>query len=325
MIKLQDADDDIKIAAKAIRQGELVAFPTETVYGLGADAFNEKALARVFEAKARPRFDPLIIHIADAHYIEEIADLSKLTGDKRRWLDALIAAFWPGPLTLILPKKPRDSASFVPDLATAGLPTAAIRFPSHPVARKLIEFSGCLIAAPSANSFGHLSPTLAEHVIEDIGSRIDYVIDGGPTMVGLESTVLDMTGETPCILRAGGVTREQIEKIINKELTQRRKDAKNLGALASLRELKSPGQLPSHYAPHTKLFTHEHDEMMALPKKSDEGYLYCSGNLIEDAAKLFRSLHELDSAGYTCIHAELPPEAGIGAAIRDRLIRAGAR
>ena len=208
MVKFGTSSKDIEKAAKILKKGGLVAFPTETVYGLGADAFNTHALARIFEVKGRPYFDPLIIHIAKIDSLELIASLDDLNAEQRKRIDLLVNKFWPGPLTLVLPKR-RE----VPDLATSALPTAAVRFPSHPVARELISLSTGAVAAPSANRFGHLSPTRGEHVMEMFPEGIDCIIDGGPCSVGVESTVLALV-PSPHILRPGGISREQLEKVI---------------------------------------------------------------------------------------------------------------
>jgi L-threonylcarbamoyladenylate synthase len=346
MIILGVTERDIQKAAEILKDGGLVAFPTETVYGLGADAFNTRALARVFEAKGRPRFDPLIIHIADPACLEHAARLSALPADRRALAETCAAAFWPGPLTLVLPKQPD-----VPGLATAGLATAAVRCPAHPAARALIGLSGHAgkpgaVAAPSANPFGRLSPTRAEHVVEGLGDKIDCVIDGGPCSVGVESTVLDLSSPRITILRPGGISREDLENVIGPVKPYREADG-GPGA--------SPGMLKSHYAPKTPLFLHNGKEMAALPYKEDEAYLFFSGesrrawaeknaveenkgssggknpdgpavlvlsengNALEAAAHLFEYLHRLDSAER--IHAEILPEEGLGAAVNDRLRR----
>jgi len=200
---LSASEADLIVAAQALREGKLVAFPTETVYGLGANAFDERAVARIFEAKARPTFDPLIVHIAR---LEDILMLAEEVPENA-W--RLARRLWPGPLTIILPKR-RE----VPDIVTAGLSTVAVRFPSHPVARRIIELAKIPIAAPSANPFGYLSPTTALHVIDMLGESIDYIVDGGPCDVGVESTVIDMTGERPALLRPGGMPLERIEELI---------------------------------------------------------------------------------------------------------------
>jgi L-threonylcarbamoyladenylate synthase len=333
------SDENIAAAAALLAAGGLVAFPTETVYGLGGDAFNPAALARIFEVKNRPRFDPLIIHIGARETLEDGADLSLLTGEARRKLAILTRRLWPGPLTLILPKKKR-----VPDLATSGLPTAAFRFPDHPAAQKLLRLSGTAAAAPSANLFGRLSPTRAEHVLEQLGSRVDMILDGGPARVGVESTVLDLSAERPRILRPGGTPRELIEALIGGV------DRGPVFSGESAGGLRSPGQLKSHYAPRTPLSVRSREELIAQspdprgaclffdPSSRDQWLagpgrgaedrtriLSETGTLAEAAANLFEILHEMDALGASCIYAEQVPEEGLGPAINDRLFRAAAK
>ena len=346
---LSTSERDLEQAATALAGGALVAFPTETVYGLGADAFNSSALARIFEAKNRPRFDPLIIHIADPLSLPLIADTSALSKTSARRLSILSERLWPGPLTLILPKRAE-----VPGLATAGLASVAVRFPSHPVAQKLIRLSTGAVAAPSANPFGCLSPTRASHVIRQLGEKADFIIDGGRTQVGVESTVLDILGEIPRILRPGGTSRETIETLIGKvEFSQPPSLEPGGEASDSAAAPVSPGQLKSHYAPTTPLILHKTGELASLPEAPEEGRLYFSlpaasivpggarrgfpgsrsaqpairvlsetGDLCEAAANLFDMLHELDGLGLSLIRAEEAPESGLGAAINDRLRRA---
>ncbi|MDR2402409.1 MAG: threonylcarbamoyl-AMP synthase [Spirochaetaceae bacterium] len=260
-------DNAVRIAAEALSAGLLVAFPTETVYGLGADVFNPKALAAVFAAKGRPRFDPLIVHIADPAALERIARLSLLERASRERAAALMARFWPGPLTLILPR-----GGEVPDLATSGLPTVAVRFPAHPGAQRLIRLSTGAIAAPSANPFGRLSPTRAEHVREGLGDRVDIILDGGPAEVGVESTVLDLCTDPPRILRPGGISRERIEEIAGSLAAE----SCGAGSLLSV-PAASPGMLKSHYAPRTLLSVHSREEMLALDYRPGEGILFFDG------------------------------------------------
>ena len=339
---LSTSGSDLEKAAAAIAAGLLVAFPTETVYGLGADAFNPAALARIFATKNRPRFDPLIIHIAAQEALSGIADVSAMSGSAREKLALLRERFWPGPLTFILPKRPE-----VPDLATSALPTAAVRFPSHPAAQTLIKISGRAVAAPSANLFGRLSPTRAEHVAAQLGDKVDYIIDGGKTQVGLESTVLDLSGGQPVILRQGGTPRETIEALIGPvalscpSLGDAPGGETQPGEPAPL----SPGQLKSHYAPRTPLVVHKTGELALLPGAPGEGRLYFSGALLnaalkagaapestrvlsqtgnptEAAANFFDMLHELDALSLKLIRAEEAPPAGLGEAINDRLHRA---
>ncbi|MDR2143442.1 MAG: threonylcarbamoyl-AMP synthase [Treponema sp.] len=303
MMILGVSEQDIRKAAEIIRSGGLVAFPTETVYGLGADVFNTSALARVFEAKGRPRFDPLIIHIAERSGLEHVARLSDLSPDRRALAEKCAAAFWPGPLTLVLPKQ-RE----IPGLATAGLATAAVRWPAHPAAQALIRLSGSdgkpgAVAAPSANPFGRLSPTRAEHVIEGLGEKIDCVIDGGPCPVGVESTVLDLSSPRITILRPGGVTKEELEKVvgpirpsISGEPDTDGPDAAAPGAPGPESGRLSPGMLKSHYAPKTPLFLHSGKEMAALPYKKDETYLFFSGESRRVWAERNRGLVEEDKS-----------------------------
>jgi L-threonylcarbamoyladenylate synthase len=344
MTELSSSKADLRRAADALRAGLLVAFPTETVYGLGADAFNQTALARVFAAKDRPRFDPLIVHIAAPETLDRLADLSALPPSLREKAEVLSARLWPGPLTLALPKRP-----LVPDLATGGLPTVAIRFPDHPIACELIRLSTGAVAAPSANRFGSLSPTRADHVREQLGDRIDFLIDGGRTTVGVESTVLDLSGASgggpgnasmPRLLRPGGVSREAIEALIG---------AVDYPELIHGEAPVSPGRLKSHYAPRTPLSLHDSEAMAALRYRQGDRYLFfskadrdswlagqngldappdsalalsCSGDTLEAAANLFDLLHRLDNVGASRIHAEEAPTDGLGPAINDRLFRA---
>jgi len=339
---LSSSDADISRAAAALACGRLVAFPTETVYGLGGDAFNVNALARIFEAKNRPFFDPLIIHIARMEDLDRLVFWDSLDSRAVKKFSLLAKNFWPGPLTFILPKLPK-----LPDLANAGLPSAAIRFPSNPVAQQLIKLSGGPVAAPSANAFGCLSPTRAEHVVSQLGNKVDFIIDGGRSGIGLESTVLDLTAEPPRLLRPGGLSREQIEAVIGAVEIP----AQQPGAGAQ----KSPGQLKSHYAPLTPLCLYPSGGLNSLPPLPGEGRLYFSpqgfstgnesgsisgsiienkqsgvpfrilserGDLVEAAANFFDMLHELDKLGLEIIRAEEAPPYGLGAAINDRLRRA---
>ncbi|MCL2382276.1 MAG: L-threonylcarbamoyladenylate synthase [Treponema sp.] len=325
---LSSSDQNVQRAAAALADGLLVAFPTETVYGLGADAFNVHALAKVFEAKNRPHFDPLIIHIAEHDALSRIADTASLDRAAGERLSILSRQLWPGPLTLILPKRPQ-----IPALATSGLATVAVRFPSHPVAQKLIRLSTGAIAAPSANPFGYLSPTRAEHVKAQLGQKVDFILDGGRAAVGVESTVLDISHGQPRLLRPGGTPRETIEALIG--------PVEFSFAQAVNEAPLSPGQLESHYAPRTPLVLCRRGELASLPAAATEGRLYFSpstnhseaaghgtrvlsqtGNLAEAAANLFDMLHELDSLGLRVIRAEEAPLSGLGVAINDRLRRA---
>lgn len=310
-------DQEIESAAAFIRQGQLVAFPTETVYGLGANAFDAEAVARIFELKGRPRFDPLIVHVARAH------DLQALVERTPQGALDLIARFWPGPLSVVLPKRP-----CIPDVVTAGLPNVAVRCPAHPVARRLIELAGVPIAAPSANLFCAVSPTTALHVVEQFGDRLSRVLDGGPCAVGLESTVVSFVEERPMLLRPGGVTVEEIEAVVGPlrvEATEASRPS-------------SPGQLPRHYAPATPLVLTEGPPregsrvgLLAFGKPADDrgftaievlSYREC---LREAAANLFAAIRKLDAMQLDYIAARPVPETGLGLAIMDRLRRAAAK
>jgi L-threonylcarbamoyladenylate synthase len=303
-------------AAVLLRAGELVAFATETVYGLGADATNPRAVAAVFEAKHRPRFNPLICHYADqAAPFEDV-----LPNDAAR---LLAARFWPGPLTLVLPRRADSQVAL---LTSAGLDSLAVRVPAHPIALALIAAAGRSIAAPSANRSGRLSPTTAQHVMHGMRGRIAAVLDGGPCAVGVESTVLDLTGDLPRLLRPGGVTLELIEQLIGpvaRDLT---------GAT-----LRSPGMLASHYAPNLPLRLNatsvsENEALLAFGSPiQGAGALFNlshSGDVTEAAARLFDGLHRLDiiaqSRGLDRIAVMPIPQAGLGVAINDRLKRAAA-
>ncbi len=307
--------ENIRNAADVIKKGGLVAFPTETVYGLGADGLNPIAVAKIFEAKKRPSFNPLILHIAFKEWIEKFCYVND---DK---VYRLINKFWPGPLTLVLPKR-----SSVPDIVTSGNPTAAIRMPDHPVALKLIEESGTPIAAPSANRFGHLSPTEASHVSKYLGDKVDIILDGGKSAVGVESTILQFHENEFYLLRHGGLSKEEIENEIGKIKS---------GTVDPDRP-NAPGQLPFHYSPQTPLkffdskFLDETKKIGALFFKkntlsfpfSNVKILSQSGDLREAAANLFSYLHELEKQNLDLILVEPVEEKGLGRAIMDRLKKA---
>ncbi len=312
---LQPDAAGIARAAALLAAGGLVAFPTETVYGLGADARNSLAVARIFEAKGRPRFNPLIVHVASAQAARRYVDWTEQA-------DTLARAFWPGPLTLVLPLKPEAGLS---DLVTAGLPSVALRVPAHPVAQSLLtEFDGP-VAAPSANPSGQISPTTAGHVMDGLSGKIDAVIDGGPCPVGLESTIALSDGHRVAILREGGVTREQIEACLSQQVAEAgHSDAP-----------QSPGQLASHYAPSVQVRLNagarRADELLMGfgPDISDADLnLSPKGDLIEAAANLFGYLRQMDERaqrqGISTIAVSPIPMKGLGAAINDRLKRAAA-
>jgi L-threonylcarbamoyladenylate synthase len=310
----------IRTAVEALRAGELVSFPTETVYGLGANALDERAVARIFAVKHRPHFDPLIVHVFDEEAVPQYAT------DVDRRAVALMGRFWPGPLTLVLRKQP-----IIPDLVTAGFDTVALRVPSHPVARALLKEVHLPIAAPSANPFGYVSPTTAEHVQDMLGDAIGLILDGGPCAVGVESTVCALAEEQAVILRPGGVSVEEVEAVIGPVTVGQSPQP----------DRRSPGTLPSHYAPRVPLFliacgaplprpaAGERTGLLLLQPRLVEGYatveyLSQGGNLIEAAANLFAALRRLDSAGLDRVIVESVPECGIGRAIMDRLRRAAA-
>ena len=320
---LTPTEENLRKAADALIQGRLVSFPTETVYGLGANALDAHALAHIFEVKRRPFFDPLIVHVANRQALEQLC----LRPDARA--EKLMEKFWPGPLTLVLPK-----TKAIPDLATSGLPTVAVRIPAHPVALQLIRLAGVPVAAPSANPFGGLSPTTAAHVENHFDQGIEFIIDGGPCAVGVESSVLSLAGPVPILLRAGGLPREEIEALIGPI---------SLGEIHPTTPL-APGQLPGHYAPRTWLrllegskpiaadpnATYHGRGLLAFQTEPNQGnyaaveILSHAGNLREAAANLFSCLHRLDALGLDWIEAEPLPENGLGLAIMDRLRKAAA-
>jgi len=302
----------IKQAARALARGDIVAFPTETVYGLGANALDATAVAKVFAAKERPRFNPLIVHVlglpeADAYGLVE--------GPARK----LAEAFWPGPLSLVLRKRPGCP---IADLVTAGLDTIALRAPAHKVARALLAEAKLPIAAPSANLSGRISPTTAAHVEAELGDLPAMILDGGPCPLGLESTVVSLVGPTPTLLRLGALPREAIETVLAQKLASAKSDA----------PVASPGQLATHYAPNTTLrlgatAVRSDEALLAFGREVPEGALAAinlsaSGDLQEAAAKLFGALRELDQAGASAIAVMPIPEHGLGEAINDRLRRA---
>ena len=305
-------------AAEIIRGGGIVAFPTETVYGLGANGYNSLAVARIFEVKRRPSFDPLILHVADP------ADVRKLVKEIPSSAKKLIERFWPGPVTVVLLKKEN-----IPDIVTAGLPSLAVRMPDHPMALSLIKDSKCPIAGPSANPFGYLSPTTAEHVREQLGDQVDLILDGGPCTVGVESTIVSFLAKKPRLLRPGGVSLEEIESTIGEVEIRPIKEGKP----------SAPGMLSRHYAPRTPIVLDWDENRLDCYKDKKIGFLAFQepedfqkfqhievlskkGDFREAAANLFSAIRRLDALHLDLILAEAVPETALGRAIMDRLRRA---
>jgi L-threonylcarbamoyladenylate synthase len=309
----------VAVAARSLREGGLVAFPTETVYGLGADAGNAGAIARLYEAKGRPAFNPLIAHVGDLAAAQRIARFDALA-------TRLAQAFWPGPLTLVLAKAPGCA---VADLATAGLDTIAVRVPAHRIAREILRAFGGPVVAPSANLSGHVSPTTAAHVRNDLAGRIDLIIDGGAVEVGVESTIVGCF-EAPMLLRPGGVPRGEIERVLGRTLLQPPDDAESDSG-----QPLAPGMLASHYAPRTKVRLNADrleagEALLAFGPRAISGIEAASavlnlsprGDLTEAAANLFGYLRALDARGARAIAVMPVPDHGLGEAINDRLRRA---
>lgn len=310
---------DRTAAVELLREGEIVALPTETVYGLAADALNPIAVAKIFEAKERPRFDPLIVHLPDREWLEKVVDLP---AQDRQLISKLADKFWPGPFTMVLPKR-----EIVPEIVTAGLDTVAVRISAHPVFSEIIRGVGKPIAAPSANRFGRISPTTAQHVLDDLKDQIPLIIDGGPTAHGIESTIVAICDGKIHILRRGPITEDKLSEF------------GNIDNVASPKKISAPGQLPTHYAPKTPLrliedansFSPGENQRVGLlgwnlveteKKFAAVRYLSEHQDLREAAANLFRYLRELDAPYVDLIVAEQVPDRGLGAAIMDRLRRA---
>ena len=319
-------------AADLIRNGDVVAFATETVYGLGANAFDAKAIAKVFSLKARPAFDPLIVHIENVEAAKEIA------ADFNEAAVKLATAFWPGPLTLVVKKK-----DIIPDIVTSGLDTVGLRIPKHPVARALIEQTGTAIAAPSANKFASISPTTAAHVKTEFGDEVPMILDGGPCETGIESTVISVVSEVPTVLRLGGTSMESLEAILGKDGVKL-VDAKDATVKENANKgIASPGMLERHYAPQTGL--HLVDDFNDFSQNqlgkrigllslsgvkapagiAHEEILSANNDLNEAAANLFGAMRRLDEKNLDAIVAVRIPDVGLGRAINDRLQRASLR
>lgn len=305
---LHPDDSGVAAAADLLRQGGLVAFPTETVYGLGADARNDLAVAGIFAAKGRPQFNPLIVHVSSAGAAARIAAFGAVA-------ERLASAFWPGPLTLVLPVRPDAGLSA---LISAGLPSIAIRVPDHALAQRLLAAFDGPVAAPSANPSGRISPTLAQHVMDGLAGRIDAVLDGGACGVGVESTIVGLLSD-PVLLRAGGLPVEAIEACVGHRLA----------VAATTDRPNAPGQLASHYAPKAALRLNaterrEGELLLGFGAVACDLNLSPSGDLTEAAANLFRHLHDLDGRSAGTIAVSPIPDHGLGRAINDRLIRAAA-
>jgi L-threonylcarbamoyladenylate synthase len=314
---------DRAAAVELLRKGEVVALPTETVYGLAADALNPIAVVKIFEAKERPRFDPLIVHLPSRDWLEKVVDVPP---QDRQLSLKLVDKFWPGPFTLVLRKR-----EIVPEIVTAGLDTVAARISGHPVFAEIARELDQPLAAPSANRFGHVSPTTAQHVLDDLGGRIPLIVDGGSTEHGIESTIVTVREDRIGILRRGPITAEELSKFAKIDL------------VTSARKVSAPGQFPSHYAPKTPLRLIDNVETISLERNQRVGLLTWGQprtgdlrslkfaatrplsekqDLREAAANLFRYLRELDALGLDLIVAERVPSRGLGAAILDRLERA---
>lgn len=320
---LHNTPEDIATAAKALQNGELVGIPTETVYGLAANALNSNACANIFKVKGRPLIDPLIVHVRNSKHATELAV----------WNDAaekITQAFWPGALTLVLPKQPN-----VPDIVTAGLQTVAIRCPNHPVTQSLLKECGLGLSAPSANPFGYVSPTRAEHVVESLGSRIPYVIDGGPCEIGIESTILDLTKpEEPKVLRPGAITPEMLSEVLGITVALKQQSMPEQSKKAA----PAPGMLERHYSPKAKL----HLLTASLPevqkqearifltrpatfRSKGDFWLSEDGNIETITRGVFHLLRSIDAQNYKSIYMEQPMNKGLGLALNDRLKRAACK
>lgn len=312
-------NESIATAVQVLVSGGLVAIPTETVYGLAANALDPVAVAKIFAAKGRPNFDPLIVHCRD------IVSAKGLTREWAPGAEALARAFWPGPLTLVLPRLP-----LVPDIVTSGLDTVGVRVPAHPITLELLSRVEFPLAAPSANPFGYVSPTTAQHVCDSLGSKVDYVMDGGPCPVGVESTIVGFAGGSPTVLRLGGIPLEALESVLGQPVTRQLSSSKP----------SAPGQLLSHYAPRVPIYLI--DDWSEIPDgQVDYGLIGYSalpnayagfgtvlapdGSDVTAAQRLFAALREAEIWGVKVVFAQRAPLNGLGLAINDRLTRAAVR
>ncbi|HZZ18876.1 MAG TPA: L-threonylcarbamoyladenylate synthase [Opitutaceae bacterium] len=316
---------NLAMLAGQLRKGELVAVPTETVYGLAGDATSEAACLKIFAAKERPLSDPLIVHIASARDLPRVAHANPAAL-------TLAKAFWPGPLTIILPKTDE-----IPGAATSNLPSVAVRVPSNRLFRRLIRLAGVPLAAPSANPFGYVSPTTAAHVMDHLGSKISHILDGGASVIGVESTIIDLRNPArPVLLRPGAVTRAQLQKVLGVAVLSKSKPRAKTGAQVA------PGQLKRHYSPRTPVLLHATmTRAMIVKAGPEDAWLFVSkprgqplpnvywldakGDMKRASRRLFAALRELDETGFRRIHVERPKGAGLAEAIADRLTRASSR
>jgi L-threonylcarbamoyladenylate synthase len=316
------SDETISFLSEKLLGGEIVAVPTETVYGLAGNAFNESACAEIFRAKARPSFDPLIVHLPIGYDLDRVAETNPIA-------ELLSKTYWPGPLTLVLPKKPA-----IPDLVTSGFASVAVRIPRHPVFQQLLRRCQLPLAAPSANPFGYVSPTTAQHVADSLGDRIASILDGGPCEIGLESTIVDIRDpERPVLLRPGAISREDLANAIGRPLSDPAPNSREI----------VPGQLEKHYSPRSECRLFDRLDPADAPRHPDRAYLFFTrpvgapdngpdnifsltenGDDREAARNLFKTLREIDARGFASIHAERAPDTGLGHAINNRLHRAAA-
>lgn len=331
MAEILTSDDaGIEQAGTLLQAGEIVAVPTETVYGLAANAFCERAVRRIFSAKGRPFIDPLIVHVHSLEQAGTLADIS------HPFVKKLADAFWPGPLTLVLPKK-----ECVPAIVTAGEPTVALRMPSHPLMRKILQSAGKPLAAPSANPFGYVSPTRAQHVQDSLGERIEWILDGGECACGVESTIV-LIADVPRLLRPGVITREDLEKTLGVPVATAKGHLEKLADEAdSARAQIAPGMLKSHYSPHVPVFLFEFGTLpqaagegiavvyQARPRRADVSpgvfWLSENGEQADVARSVFALLRHLDQGDFSEIWVEKSPDSGIGVAVNDRLSRAAGK
>ncbi|MBP3815503.1 MAG: threonylcarbamoyl-AMP synthase [Firmicutes bacterium] len=314
---LTDSPEDIAVAGEILKGGGLVAFPTETVYGLGADAMDLLAVSKIYRAKGRPSDNPMIVHIAEKEWLKDLA--LEITPDMEKLMDA----FWPGPMTMVVKRQPN-----IPDVTTGGLDTVGIRFPSNPVARALIKAAGCPVAAPSANLSGKPSPTTSDHVIKDLKGRVDAIIKSGDCLHGIESTVIDMTGVIPMILRPGVITQSMLSDVLGKKV---KLDPALNARLGENYQPRSPGMKYKHYAPQAemKIYAGErpkveaaiNQEKNALEKEGKRVKVIVFDNEVEAARDLFALLRAADDEGVDVILAASMPEVGLGFSVMNRMLK----